>query len=151
MYWTGVIVVWLYEFIGTFGLLMAVNATNGDAVGTALVFFLLLKLAAPVSGAHFNPSVTMGVFINFTEKKNWARNLIQLFSMWTAQIIGGIISAEIMFLVLEDHAATIEELQAAFPHLEPHTPEIWQTFMFEVLCTFIFVMANLMVKDRRAE
>lgn len=56
-----------------------------------------------------------------------------------------------MFLVLEDKSATVEQLQEEFPSLKPNTPEIWQTFMFELIATFVFVMANLMVKDRSAE
>lgn len=138
--------VFLYEFIGTFGLLMAINTTNGNAYGVSLVFFLLLKMAMPVSGAHFNPAVTLGVYINMFKTNTWLKNFIQLISMWGAQILGGWVSMEIMYAILED-----ESNPEIFPYLKQSTPHSWQATFFELISTFCFVMANLMVKDEVAK
>ena len=56
--------VFLYEFIGTFFLVCAVIATKGNPIGIGLTLFFLLLLGGPVTGAHFNPAVSIGVFIN---------------------------------------------------------------------------------------
>jgi len=54
----------LYEFMGTFALVFAVNATRGNAVGIGMSLFFLLTLGAQFTGAHYNPAVTVAVFIN---------------------------------------------------------------------------------------
>lgn len=54
----------MYEFIGTFFLVACVNATMGNPACVGLTLFFLLLLAGPITGAHFNPSVTLGVYIN---------------------------------------------------------------------------------------
>ena len=73
-YLKGTLVVALYEFIGTFGLTSAMNATNASPYGVPLVLFLLYKLAFPVSGAHFNPAVTIGVYTNSFTSALWKHN-----------------------------------------------------------------------------
>lgn len=99
---------------------MAINTTDGNAYGVSLVLFLLLKMASPVSGAHFNPAVTLGVYINMFRTNTWLKNLIQLISMWAAQILGGWVSMEIMYSVLED-----PNKPDIFPYLQASTPHMW--------------------------
>lgn len=56
--------VFVYEFIGTFGLVAAINCTKGDAACCGLTLFLLLIMTGPITGGHLNPAVTFGVFLN---------------------------------------------------------------------------------------
>ena len=68
--------VFMYEFIGTFFLVCAVIATKGNPVGIGLTLFFLLLLGGPVTGAHYNPSVSVGVLIN----NSW--NLKRFVQFW---------------------------------------------------------------------
>jgi len=55
----------LMEFIGTFGLVfsIALNVTNGaassPAIGIGFTLLFLVYIGGPISGAHFNPAVTL--------------------------------------------------------------------------------------------
>lgn len=56
----------LYEFLGTAVLLFAINASQSGpfpplAIGIGL--FVGASMFGPVSGGHFNPAVSIGVFI----------------------------------------------------------------------------------------
>ncbi|MDJ1132256.1 MIP family channel protein [Streptomyces iconiensis] len=91
------------EFLGTLLLVFfAVGAAvlAGEYIGTlgiALAFgFTLLALAysiGPISGAHVNPAVTLGMLL--------ARriDLEMAVKYWIAQIVGGIAGAALLFLV----------------------------------------------------
>ena len=59
-------VISFYEFIGTFFLVAIINATGGNAAAIGLGLLYLLNMGAAVTGAHYNPAVTIGVFINRT-------------------------------------------------------------------------------------
>lgn len=100
---------YLFEFLGTALLLIAVvgssfmagNLTddNGlalliNAATTALMLKIIIKLGAPVTGAHFNPVVTLAKL--FTRKIDFSQSLFYL----VAQFLGGIsgvIIANVMF------------------------------------------------------
>lgn len=97
------------EFIGTAFLLMAIvgsgimaQTLTGDsgvqllinAVSTVLALFLLISLIAPISGAHFNPVVTL-----YSRAKGTSTNQ-ELLMYVVAQFLGGavgVIIANLMF------------------------------------------------------
>lgn len=136
--------VFLYEFIGTFFLVCAVIATKGNAIGIGLTLFFLLLLGGPVTGAHYNPSVSIGVLINnsFNMKRT-----IQFVNMVCAQFIGGLLGMEFLYMCIveKSHAKNITE----FPVLKPEAAW-YQSCLIEIMCTCIFVSANLLVKDPRS-
>jgi len=112
----------LYEFIGTLGVTSAMNATGADPYGVPLVLFLLYKLVHPMTGAHFNPAVTIGVYINGWSKDVWAHQTIQAMNMIFAQIVGAIVGMEIWRAVLEDTTEAGEFVDDDIPFLSPSTP-----------------------------
>lgn len=91
--------VFLYEFIGTFFLLCAVIATKGNAIGIGLMLFFLLLLGAPVTGAHYNPAVTVGVLINQGSNISLAK-FVQAANMMAAQFIGGLLGMEFLYMCI---------------------------------------------------
>lgn len=146
-YFGSMMVMFFYEFVGTALLVIAVNATGGNAVGIGLTLFFLLLLGAPITGALYNPAVALGVFIN----KPMSANQFGMMCWWIlAEILGGLFGMGICYAAMQNDELPTEAKAAAFPHLTPNTNERWQSVMFELFGTYIFVMANLLCKDTRA-
>lgn len=82
----------LYEFLGTAGLLMAVNWCSG-VYGVASMLFVLLYCFGSISGGHFNPAVTAAVLVReFFDDKNGGKKLeLIIFSVMIviSQFLGG--------------------------------------------------------------
>lgn len=60
----------LYECLGTAFLLVSINMSahfggsgSFQPIAVALTLYSLIMIYGPVSGAHFNPAVTVGVFV----------------------------------------------------------------------------------------
>ncbi len=84
---------YLVEFIGTFFLVLTVVLTvNGTAgimapVAIGSILMVMIYSGGHISGGHFNPAVTLGV---------WIRGKIgmpDVIGYWVAQIVGGSIAA----------------------------------------------------------
>jgi len=145
-------IVFCYEFIGTFCLVGVINATKGDASAIGLTLFFLLLLCGPITGAHFNPAVTLGVWINKirAESERFASLTIQAVIMVAGQLAGAI-AGMYVFLQVLDHLNGAEVLNKDdFPHLKAHTQAWGQAEFIEMFSTLIFVSAVLLVKDERA-
>ena len=65
--------VFVYEFLGTSLLVYAVLASGGAQVAVVFTVMAIIIMADPISGAHFNPAVSTGVF--FAGKGKMRMNL----------------------------------------------------------------------------
>ena len=73
------------EFIGTFFLVM--GATLGGGLGAALALMVMIYAGGHISGAHYNPAVSLAV---------WIRGKLSVGDMlgyWMSQLAGGIAAA----------------------------------------------------------
>ena len=59
-----------------------------------LTVFTSICLFGPVSGGHFNPAVTLGVFI----REFKISNALFMLKIWFSQLLGAILGAYIVFL-----------------------------------------------------
>ena len=76
----------LYEFLGTAFIMYALIISNGVYGAAPLaVTFAMMCIAYNVSGGHFNPAITVGMFI---AEKNIGGNLVSLILMIAAQFAG---------------------------------------------------------------
>ena len=143
--------VFIYEFIGTFTLVGVINATKGDAPSIGLTLFFLLLLCGPISGAHFNPAVTLGVWLNKVKSEKDSGSItFQAVNMMVAQVSGALAGMSVFLQVL-DHLNGADVINRSdFPHLKPATDSWSQAEFIEMFCTLIFVGANLLVKDNSA-
>lgn len=70
------------EFLGTMFLMLAVNwsshGTTPQCVG--LTVFMCAQIFGPISGAHFNPAVTLGMLLK-EGSAHWVRNFAMAFAM----------------------------------------------------------------------
>lgn len=78
----------LTEFIGTFFLVM--GAALGEGLGAALALMIMVYAGGHISGAHYNPAVSLAVWIR------GKLNLGDLFSYWMSQIAGALLAAVIV-------------------------------------------------------
>jgi aquaporin Z len=76
---------YLTEFIGTMFLVM--GAALGGALGASLSLMVMVYAGGHVSGAHYNPAVTLAVLIR--NRIGFKQSLLY----WVAQIAGGMVAA----------------------------------------------------------
>jgi aquaporin Z len=73
------------EFLGTFFVVLAVSLTeNPMAIG--LIYLALIYVGARVSGAHYNPSITLALWLRgeFATHRIWG--------YWAAQLLGAFVA-----------------------------------------------------------
>src|SRR5919197_4244907 len=137
---------YLAEVLGTFllvfiGTASVVTGGFGGALplgqeGIGLAFGIGLIAAAyaigPISGAHLNPAVTLGVFL---AGRLPAKDVIPY---WIAQIIGGILASLALWIMVSGQAAGHTTGFAA-NGWDPNVYSAWSAFITEVIATFVFV------------
>ena len=131
------------EFLGTFALIFigcgSVIADNyarfgmmGIATAHALVLAVMITALMNISGAHFNPAVTLGLLIGKRIDGASAGAYV------VAQLIGGIVGAFALRLVLPSAIVHVTTLGA--PSLAPGMG-FWQAVGMEAILTFFLVSA----------
>ncbi len=89
------------ELIGTFWLVFGGCGTaifgNVGFLGVAIAFGLTVVTAAyalgPISGAHLNPAVSFGLYVNGRMSAS------EMFKYWAAQIVGAIVAAGLLAII----------------------------------------------------
>ena len=129
------------ELLGTFTLvfvgslsILAVNATQDPllvpvALGFGLALLAGLYAFGEISGGHFNPAVSLGMFLN-------GRLAVpDLIGYWVAQLAGGVLASLAVWVAFTraDVAAT-----ATVPG-----GDTWDAFWLELLLTALFVLVIL--------
>ena len=132
------------EFVGTFILVFAgcgaivVDSLTGAMghVGIALTFGLvitaLIYTFGHISGAHFNPAVT----ISFAIMNEFDKKDISLYVV--AQVLGGLLAAFLLYLLFIEEGKSMKELS----YLGATLPRgsVMQSFIFEIVLTFILML-----------
>src|SRR5205085_268696 len=88
----------LTEFIGTLFLVM--GAALGGAVGASLALMVMIYAGGHISGAHYNPAVTLAV---------WMRGRIEMkdaVMYWIAQIAGAVVAALLVTYLFDKEVPT---------------------------------------------
>ncbi len=126
----------LAEGIGTFGLVFAgtgaimIDAQTGAVghVGVSLTFGLIIMVmiyaVGHISGAHFNPAVTLG----FAVGRHFSWSLVPRY--WVAQLLGGLTASLLLRFLFGDVA-----------HLGTTLPRgtARQSFVLEAVLTFLLM------------
>jgi aquaporin Z len=131
---------YLYEFIGTFFLVLTVGMTvlnpNGAgllaplAIGSALA--VMVFAGAHISGGHYNPAVSLAVFLR---KKLSAKDLALY---WIFQLAAAVVAAFTVLYFKGEHSAT------------PLEPNILKALLAEFLFTFALCYVVLNVATTKA-
>lgn len=105
-----------------------------DALGVGSVLFALIEIFGPVSGAHFNPAVTLAMVV--CRKMSWMRATLYI----PIQIGGGLtgtVFSHLMFYHETPHVVAISEVNCA-----------GGSYFAEILGTFILVLTILLLVQR---
>ena len=151
----------LAEFLGTFWL---VFGGCGSAVlaaafpqlgigftGVSLAFGLTVLTAAyafgPISGGHFNPAVTVGL---------WAGGRFpaaHILPYWVAQLVGAIVAAAVLYMIASGRAgfdASAGFASNGYGALSPGKYGMGAAIVTEAVMTFMFLIVILGVTHSRA-
>jgi len=145
------------EFLGTAILILLGNGvvanvllrkTKGEnsgwiviTAGWGLAVFIAVFTVGPISGAHINPAVTLGLAISGLFE--WGK----VVPFIVAQIIGGMVGGSLVYLFYRDHFNITENpdsKMACFCTI-PNIRNLKNNFLSEVIGTFILVFAVLFV------
>jgi glycerol uptake facilitator protein len=147
--------IYLAEFLGTAMLILLgdavvanvlLNKTKGNnsgliviAFGWALAVAIPAFIFGPISGAHFNPALTLSLAV--IGKFTWA----QVPGYIVAQMLGAIVGACLVYLHYRDHFTATEDadLKRAVFCTGPAIRNTFQNFVSEFIGTFILVFALL--------
>jgi len=153
------------EFIGTFWLVfagcgsavLAAGLVNGDGIhigigyiGVSLAFGLTVLTMAyavgPVSGGHFNPAVSVGLFVGGRFSGG------QLVPYMIAQVLGGIAAAFLLAAIV--NGSPDYEIGGfatnGYGAASPHGFNMFAVLIMEVVMTAVFIFIILGATDERA-
>src|SRR3954468_4432056 len=150
---------YLAEFVGTALLVLLGNGvvanvvlpeTKGNnsgwiviAFGWAMAVFVAVWCVGPISGAHLNPAVTLGLAM----AAKFAWNLVPGYI--AAQLLGAIIGAFLVFAFYRDHYDISDDPDAKLATFAtaPAIRNAFRNLFSEALGTFVLVFAVLMSVD----
>ena len=134
---------YLSEFIGTFALVFAgtgaiiINDQNdgvishvGVAIAFGLVIMVMIYAVGDISGAHFNPAVSLGFWVA-------GRFPLREVGFYTAsQVLGGVLASSLLAYLLPAHAT----MGATIPTIPP-----FKAFLMEFVLTFFLMFVIIHV------
>lgn len=119
---------YIVEFIGTFFLVLVVSLT-GNPIAIGFVLCALVYMGGYISGANYNPAVTLGLLLSKKLKLDVAVKYMLV------QLLAGIIAAFTYFLI---HNST-------FIPTIGHNTTLISAILVEILFTFLLVSVVLHV------
>lgn len=154
------------EFLGTFWLvfggcgsaIFAATFLTPDKfpagigfVGVALAFGLTVLTGVyafgPISGGHFNPAVTFGLFV---AKRFGGKDVLPYV---IAQCVGAVAAAGVLYLIVSGKSGFVNAGNFAANGYGDHSPGgfgMTSALVSEIVCTFFFVTVILGATDKRA-
>ena len=141
------------EFLGTALFIFGIIETS---IPISIPFSLLASVViwGDVTGGHFNPAVTLGVWTTLPHK---GANFIFMLMIWAAQILGGFLAIGMAYLgnfgkgdpgvpILAPTNFVTGKIDNA-PNELGFSMDL-QVLTNEIVCTFIFISVILMVKGK---
>ncbi len=123
---------YIVELIGTFFLTLAVCLVN-QPLGIGLMLAAMIYMGGHISGAHFNPAISLVTFLegNFT---------IQTLSYYIAAQCGGSFLAAIVFNILTESTFFPSPAQQIF---------MWEAIALEALLTFVLCSVFIVILRKK--
>ena len=86
-----------YELIGTAIFVYMIIVSTGDPFAVPLALFSMIVIFGGITGGHFNPAVTLGVYIH---EGKWVENAPFALIIMCAQLVGSMLAMLVAFCVL---------------------------------------------------
>jgi aquaporin Z len=109
----------IVEFIGTFFLVFVI-LLSGDPIAIGSILMVMVYMGGHISGAHYNPAVTLAVLVRGKIKAGEA------VMYWIVQFVGAIAAAVMVYLIYHKTAAPAPD--PAMNILKPLAIEMIFTF-----------------------
>jgi aquaporin Z len=119
---------YIIEAIGTFFLVLII-ALTGSPLAIGAILTAMVYMGGHISGGHFNPAVTLAVYIRGSLKQYDALRYV------LAQVVGGFLAA-LVYLIVQD---------VAFVPKPPVTSDALPILLIEILFTYILATVVLQV------
>ncbi len=125
---------------------VVLNKTKGNnsgwiviTFGWAVGVFTGVLVAAPVSGAHLNPAVTLALVL----ANKFSFSLLPLY--WCAQLLGAMFGAFLVWLAYKKHFDATEDADSKLAVFctSPNIRSYWYNVLTEVIGTYILALAVL--------
>jgi aquaporin Z len=118
--------------IGSFAILSSAGTGRLDVVAIALGFGLALLVGlyafGEVSGGHYNPAVSLGMFLD----RRMAAN--EMVAYWVAQVIGAIAASVVVLIAFNDDAVAATTT---------HASDNWAGIVVETMMSALFIAVIL--------
>ncbi len=150
---------YLGEFLGTFLLILLGNGVVANVVlaetkghgsgwivitfGWGMAVFVAVWCVGPMSGAHINPAVTLGLAA--AGEFDWAN----VTGYVLAQMAGAIAGAVLVYVVYKDHYAVTDDGNAKLATFStaPAIRHTWTNLLCEAIGTLVLVLAVLLAVE----
>ena len=120
---------YVMEFIGAFFLVLAIGLT-GNPLAIGLTLAAMVYLGGHISGAHYNPAVTLAVWLSGNLKK------AKIIPYMLSQVLGSLVASYVIVYLGKE----------LFP--KPSV-EFFPALLVEILFTFMFIAVILTVTSKR--
>ena len=81
-----------YELVGTAIFIYMILVSTGDAIAVPLALFSVIIIFGGITGGHFNPAVTLGVYLH---EGKWKENAPFMMLIMTSQLVGSLLGMSI--------------------------------------------------------
>ena len=121
-----------------------VGNSNGWIVITwawAMAVFMGVVVAGPLTGAHLNPAVTIGLAVMHSMNSSAGIGWDMVPGYWLGEMVGAIIGAALVLLFYWDHFKATEDkvLKLAVFSTVPNIPNYTLNLISEIIGTFVLV------------
>ena len=123
---------YLFEFIGTFFLVMTIGLT-GNPLAIGIMLAVLVYMGGHISGAHYNPAVTISIYLKKLISKEVAIKYILV------QIAASTFASAVIYFLTQDLLKVAPSETAKIP----------QIIISEFLFTFLLVLVILNVATNK--
>ena len=123
---------YLFEFIGTFFLVMTIGLT-GNPLAIGIMLAVLVYMGGHISGAHYNPAVTISIYLKKLISKEVAIKYILV------QIAASTFASAVIYFLTQDLLKVAPSEIATIP----------QIIISEFLFTFLLVLVILNVATNK--
>lgn len=135
----------LIELGGTAVLALVLHTMQGKLEYVLLSLWVLTLFFIDISGAHFNPCITLVVMMrkNTSFGKRRLKGLLYMFS----QFLGSVLGTFLATYLLSPNTNHIQKT----PYGAPESPHTFQSIISEIIGTFVFCLFFMISTDKKTQ